>query len=131
MLMRMDKVQRGINTADRKMTYARIFNGRHTKRICVTTSFIINIDTLYTRKDTYVIEVRIARPCCNRAVARCIAREKNAVNVPVTKGKPTIKSPVRKNAHDAFSYLIFIKLVCNATVKDTSQIYLHLNENLK
>lgn len=57
--------------------------------VCVTTSFIINTDvTIYTREDTYVIEVGITR---YHKAAGGNRREKNAANVPVTKEKSRIK----------------------------------------
>lgn len=54
--------------------------------VYATTSFIMNIDTMYTCKYTYVIEVRIAQ-----SLNKVYRSERNAVNVPVTKEKPMIK----------------------------------------
>lgn len=57
---RADRKERKIGEKERERESCANFE-RTRRAVYATASFIINIDTLYTCKDTYVIAVRIAR----------------------------------------------------------------------
>ena len=62
---RADGKERKIGEKERERERESCANFERTRRaVYATASFIINIDTLYTCKDTYVIAVRIARSAC-------------------------------------------------------------------